>query len=320
MPPFFKNAAIHLLLAIVTVAVTGVLGEIILRVKNSDDKNYTIEMWEYARELKTISTDPELGHVHVRNTSASLQGTDISINSLGMRGPEPELPAQGKQTVLLLGSSITLGWGVPEKNILRAELERRLGRGYQVLNGGVGNYNTYRAVRYYEKEWRKTVKPDVIVVHYFVNDAEYLPPSVGNALVRNSQLAVTLYYIAQRFLKGSPGVDSLVDHYKQVYRPDSRGYKDMVGALKRLRDLAAEDGTKVVLSMIPDIHQLENYPFGFIHQRMRALADELGWTFVDFLKSLGSHKGPELWTIPGDPHPNAFVHKAMAEQLAPFIK
>ena len=82
----------------------------------------------------------------------------------------------------------------------------------------------------------------------------------------------------------------------------------------------AEDGTKVLLAMIPDIHQLEDYPFDFIHQRMRALADELGWTFVDFLKSLGSYKGPELWTIPGEPHPNAFVHKAMAEQLAPFIK
>jgi hypothetical protein len=277
-------------------------------------------MWEYARELKTISPDPELGHVHVRGTSATLQGTEISINSLGMRGPEPELPAQGKQTVLLLGSSITLGWGVPEKNILRAELERSLGDGYQVLNGGVGNYNTYRAVRFYEKEWRKIVKPDVIVVHYFVNDAEYLPPSAGNILVRNSQLAVTLYYIAQRFLKGSPGVDALVDHYRQVYEPDNRGYKDMVSALKRLHKMAVEDGTKVVLSMIPDIHQLENYPFDFIHQRMRAMADELGWTFVDFMDSLKSYKGPELWTIPGDPHPNAFVHKAMALQLAPLIR
>lgn len=320
MPPFLKNAGIHLVLTIITVMVAGVLGEIMLRVKNSDDSNYTIEMWEYARELKTISPDPELGHVHVRSTSATLQGTEISINSLGMRGPEPELPAQGKQTVLLLGSSITLGWGVPEKNILRAELERSLGPGYQVLNGGVGNYNTYRAVRFYEKEWRKTVKPDVIVVHYFVNDAEYLPASVSNVLVRNSQLAVTLYYIAQRLLKGRPSIDSLVDHYKQVYQQENRGYKYMVAALKRLREMAAEDGTKVVLSMIPDIHQLKDYPFDFIHQRMRALAEELGWTFVDFMKSLGSYKGPELWTIPGDPHPNAIVHKAMAEQLAPFIK
>ena len=76
----FKNAAKHLLLAVVTVAVTAVFGEIILRIKNSDGRNYTIEMWEYARELKTISADPELGHVHVRNTSAMLQGIDISIN------------------------------------------------------------------------------------------------------------------------------------------------------------------------------------------------------------------------------------------------
>ena len=77
---------------------------------------------------------------------------------------------------------------------------------------------------------------------------------------------------------------------------------------------------KVILAMIPDIHQLEDYPFGFVHQRMRMIADELGWTFVDFMDSLLSFKGPELWTIPGDPHPNAFVHGVMARQLVPIIK
>lgn len=41
-------------LALVTSVVTFVKGEGTLRIKNSDQKNYTIEMWRYARELKRV--------------------------------------------------------------------------------------------------------------------------------------------------------------------------------------------------------------------------------------------------------------------------
>jgi len=307
-------------LALITLAITGILGEVMLRIKNSDQQNYTIEMWRYANELKELSPNPKFGHVHVPNRSARLQGIDISINSLGMRGPEPDLGKTGDKKILLLGSSITLGWGVPEEQSLRGQLESKLGKGFRVFNGAVGNYNVSRSVALFKEAWRKTIKPDVVVVHYFINDAEYLPPGTDNVFVRNSQLAVILYYIVQGFLRGSYDLSALIEHYRKVYLLDSRGYKEMRRALADLRAMAEADGFKVVFAMIPDIHQLQSYPFGFIHKQMRGVVGKFGWGFVDFLDSLKGYEGPELWTIPGDPHPNGLVHGLMAEQLLPYVR
>ncbi len=308
-----------IVLVAITLVLTGAAGEVMLRLKNGDQKNYVIEMWRYASELKVIADDSNLGHVHQPGKSAALQGVDIAINSLGMRGPEVTTPVAGQKTVLLLGSSITLGWGVQEDKTLRAVLEKNLSKKYRVLNGGIGNYNVVRSVKNYETRWRQTVKPDVIVLHYFINDAEYLPPSIDNPIFRHSQLAVILYHIIQGLMQGAPDISALVKHYKNVYEPENRGYREMLVALDRLKELADQDGTKIILAMIPDIHQLENYPFGFVHKKMQKLTADRNWSYVDFLKSLDSYKGPELWTIPGDPHPNGTVHRLMAEQLTPFI-
>lgn len=307
-----------LILAFLTVLVTAILGEVLLRVKNSDQKNYTVEMWRYAKELKTISSDPELGHVHIPNSSARLQGVDFAINSHGMRGVEPNL-GDSKKKVLLIGSSITLGWGVRESETLRGHLERLLGARYEVLNGGVGNYNASRSVALFRKKWRDLVKPDVVILHYFVNDAEYLPPSKDNFIIRNSQLGVILYYIVQGLMKGSIDMSMLVDHYREVYEPDSRGYLEMVSALDSLDEMAKADGFRVILAMVPDIHQLKDYPLGFIHRKMAELAARRGWQFVDFYADLAGYEGPELWTIPGDPHPNGMAHGIMARTLTSAI-
>lgn len=307
--------------ALVTLVVTAGVGEAVLRIKNSDQRNYNIEMWRYARELKKISPDPRLGHVHVPHAAARLQNVDFSINSLGMRGPEPDLSAPGRKKVLLLGSSISLGWGVPEEESIGGRLRQILGSGFEVLNGSVGNFNTMRSITLFEKSWKKEVNPDVVVVNYFLNDAENLPSGTNNFLMRNSQFAVTVFFIYNNFIKFKDAdVSSLSEHYDDVYRPERQGYRDMIDAMDRLNAMAREDGFKVVLAMIPDIHQLENYPFQFIHERMAGIAEEREWDFVDFLGDLGGYKGPELWTIPGDPHPNGLVHRLMAERLAPIIR
>ncbi len=313
-----KNLSRHALIVLITLILTGVMGEVMLRIKNSSQQNYVIEMWRYARELKRISDDKRFGHVHIPNSQARLQNTDIAINSLGMRGPEVK-PGDAKK-ILILGSSITLGWGVPEEKTLAAQLQQELGDRFQVLNGGVGNYNLSRSVAYFKEHWRQEIKPDLVILNYFINDAEYLGPSADNFIFRNSQLAVTLYHVVQGMLKGSFDMTALIAHYTEVYRPDSKGYQDMLAAMKEMKEMADRDGFLVIFSMIPDVHQLRDYPFGFIHERMKALSEENNWPFVDLFIPLKEFEGPELWTIPGDPHPNDVAHGIMARHLAPYIK
>lgn len=275
-------------------------------------------MWRYAREIKQVDDTPLIGHSHRPSAQGTFQNVGIATNSLGMRGPEPSKRASVK-TALLLGSSITLGWGVNEEDTLRAVADHELRGKWQVLNGGIGNFNALRAVSLFRTKWRGKIHPDAVVVHYFVGDADKLAPSKENFVMHNSMLAVSLYYMVHQLFEGERGVDNLIRRYRAAYDPSAPGYVEMLGALADLNIMAKEDGFRVVLAMMPDVHQLQNYPFGFIHERMKEIAAEKGWTYIDFLDELKNFKGPELWAIPGDPHPNADAHRLMGLRLAQVL-
>jgi lysophospholipase L1-like esterase len=315
-----KNLIYSALLCVVSTVVALGAAELLLRVKNSSMKNYDIEMWRYAKELKTPSLDPSLGHEHVKNASALLQSVDIRLNEWGLRGGPVMVPAPPRR-ILVLGGSITLGWGVAEKDTMPARLQQRLrqeGEDVEVLNGGVGNYN---AERYIERFFTQLegLHPTDIVVQYFLRDAEKLDPGGGNILLRNSELAVTTW-IAFTRLANKSGEQSLVDHYKDVYREDQPGYIEMRKRLKMLADYAHAHNIRLFMAMTPDVHDLANYRFGFIHDRMKAIASEDGMTYVDFLPALGKRPPEEVWAMPGDPHPNALAQGLMADALLPVLR
>jgi len=318
--PRVKKHLLNLLAVTATALVVMGFGEGLLRIKHMDQMSYSVEMWRYAKELKTPVDDPKLGHIHIPDTSAELQNVSISINSLGMRGPELRGNDPDRRRILLLGSSITLGWGVAEENTLRARLQKRLGGKVEVLNAGVGNYSAERYVTLYRKRLQK-LNPDIIVVHYFVNDAEILPPPAGNWLIRHSQMALMLWQAVINLTVGRSDLKGLEAHYREVYAQGSEGRKRMEAALSELAQLARANGATVVLAMMPDIHNLSPYPFGFVHDHMRGIAERLDWTYVDLLQGFKDIKDPRsLFAIPGDPHPNADGHAIMTDTLVPTLE
>jgi lysophospholipase L1-like esterase len=294
--------------------------EILLRVKNSSMTNYDIEMWRYAKELKVKSPDPALDFDHVKSKSATLQSVEVRLNEWGLRGEQVKAAAADTRRILFLGGSITLGWGVPEAETVEERLEKMLadaGEKVQVLNGGVGNYNTQRYVSRFFKE-QAELKPTDIVVHYFLRDAEDLPPGGGNWLLRNSQAAVTLW-IAYHRLFDKKGEQTLVEHYRKVYEPGAPGFVAMQARLKDLADYAKARNIRLYLAMTPDVHNLVDYKFRFVHETMRQVAESRGYTFVDLLPAMLGRRPEELFAMPGDPHPNALGHKLMAETLFPIL-
>ncbi len=311
---FFANTAVFL----ITLAVGLLLAEAFLRVKNSDQKNYNIEMWRYAKSLKVISSDPELGHEHRPSSHAKLQNVDIRINSRGLRGAEITPLEAGQKRILLIGSSNTLAWGVSEKDSMAQKLSGNLGDRYQVLNAGIGNYNARRYVKLFESKLLD-LKPDIVVVHYFIRDAETLETGGGNFLLRNSELAVTLHQLLHSLSFSDKDPTKLVDHYRAMYAEGNPGRTHMEASLKRLNELSHQNNFKVILAMVPDIHAIKPYPFSFIHDHMKKIAAKLGWSYVDFGPSLEGIPQEELWAMPGDPHLNAKGQQIMAESLSGII-
>jgi hypothetical protein len=306
------------LTAVLVVLMVALAGEGLLRLKNANQLSHHVEMWRYAKELKQRDPDPAIGHSHRANSSARLQRVHIALDSFGMRGPEPDLGDHDRKRVLLLGSSITLGWGVAEGDSLRARLERGLEGRAQVWNAGIGNFNAGRYTALYER-LAPRLEPDIVVVHYFLRDAEPIPPPSDNILMRHSQLALMAWQAVEKALRGRAGLGGIEEHYRKLYAEDSEARRTMEASLTRLA--ADTRGKTVILAMMPDIHNLRNYPFKAIHAQMKSLAEGLGWRYVDLLPALESVPQPEaLYAIPGDPHPNADGHRLMAEALLPMLR
>lgn len=319
-PPNTSRALFSAILLIGSLAVSLVAGELVLRIKNSSMKTYDIEMWRYAKDLKVRSDDPALDFDHVKSRESVLQSVTIRLNDWGLRGGTvAPLPGGGRR-ILFLGGSIALGWGVPEEATVTARLEKQLvdaGQAAQVLNGGVGNYNTKRYVSRFFKELTE-LKPTDIVVHYFLRDAEDLPPGGDNVVLRNSQLAVTLW-IAYHRLFDKAGEQSLVDHYRNVYQPSAPGFVAMQASLAKLAEYARANNIRLYLAMTPDVHNLVDYKFGFVHDIMRDVAQRNGYTYVDLLPGMRGRPPEELFAMPGDPHPNSLGHQLMADAILPVI-
>jgi hypothetical protein len=315
-----RQRLFSLVLAVLSVIVSLGLAEVVLRVKNSSMTTYDIEMWRYAKELKAKSDDPHLDFDHVKSKSAMLQRVEIRLNEWGLRGgPVTPLPPGGRR-ILFLGGSIALGWGVAEGDTIEARLERLLrerGEQVQVLNGGVGNYNADRYVSRFFKEL-SGLQPTDLVVHYFLRDAEDLPPGGGNIALQRSQLAVTLWIAYHRAFDRS-GERSLVDHYRAAYQPDAPGFHVMRAKLAELSDHARAHGIRIYLAMTPDVHNLVDYKLAFVHDIMREVAANAGYVYVDLLPALRGQTPGALFAMPGDPHPNAFGHALMADALLPIV-
>src|SRR5262245_13027365 len=141
-----KRASSAMLFVVSLLLVVGVLigtGEVAVRLLNSGGMDYTLEMWKYARELKRVAADPKLGHEHVPGRTAHRMGVDVSINSHGLRDREIayQTPANTKR-ILMLGDSITFGWGVAFEKTASKQLESLINSSsrparYEVIDTGV---------------------------------------------------------------------------------------------------------------------------------------------------------------------------------------
>jgi len=313
-----KRFALAGALFLISTAFALGLAEVVLRVKNSSMKNYDIEMWRYARELKVPSADQIIGHEHVKRAESVLQSVPIRLNEWGLRGGP--VAANASRRILFLGGSITLGWGVSENDTITARVQQILRErepGTEVLNGGVGNYNAERYVARFFAQL-KDLNPTDIVVQYFLRDAEKLDASGGNLVLRNSQLAVTLWIAASRF-REKLGEASLTQHYIDVYREGQPGFVEMKASLRKLADYAKANNIRIYLAMTPDVHNLKQYRLGFVHDMIKRIATEVGYQYVDLLPAFGGLSPEEVWAMPGDPHPNAMGHELMAKAVVPLL-
>ena len=289
-------------------------GEVLVRLATADQRNYMIEMWRYATLLKRESVNPRVGHEHIPGSFAQLQGVDIAINSLGMRGPEPDLTNPQKRNIVILGDSVAFGWGVSEAGTLRGQLAQVLGDSANVMTTGVGNMNLEQIVAHW-LGFSPQIKTDTVIVLATARATELQEKERAGWLVRHSQLyALVLAFSKTLMLEHK----ELLAFYQKIWG-DGPGRVAMTRALDELRADQQRRDYRVVVALMPESHEFAPYRFGFITQVMQKEVVARGWQFIDLLPALADRPARSYWVMDQDPHPNADAFQRIARHLMPSV-
>lgn len=291
-----------------------------------DGMHFGIEMWKYTTRIKERASVAEMGHQHQPGARAFLMGAPVEINSHGLRDREHEwTKPRGTYRILVLGDSITFGWGVRAEDTFARQLEADLNARFagrptvEVINSGVGNYNTRQEVSYY-RERGHDYTPDLVILAFFINDAEPIRIPPRHPLALHSQAYVLFNSSVQGVLRGLGVWPNWRDYYRGLYADDAPGWQDCRGALDELFRLTRDQGADTLVAIIPELHVLgEDYPFADCEQKVVAEAADAGVRYVDLRPALASEVPESLWVSPGDAHPNARGHRLIADGLLPVV-
>lgn len=282
--------------------------------------DYNLEMWRYSSEMKQPLDRKNLPFLHYPNREGRYYGVSIKTNSEGLRDAEHshEKPA-GRTRVLMLGDSFVLGWGVAEEDGIPRNLDRMLnrdGNAYEVINMGVGNYNTAMEADLFE--WKGLAfHPDIVVLVYFVNDPEPIPRIswLSRVIRKRSYL---LAFLFDRYVALRPVLDRNFrwqEYYASLYASTAPALEENRSAARHLAELCRKNDIQLLIASYPELHSLKSYPFPEATGYVRSLAAECGAQFVDLLPSFASHDPETLWVSNEDTHGNALACRIAAEAI-----
>lgn len=219
----------------------------------------------------------------------------ISINSLGLRGPEVTLPKPpGSFRILILGDSFTEGKQVSFEETFARQLEGRLAaalpdRQWEVVNAGVSGYGTADEIKFFEA-YGHDLGADLVILGFFIgNDVmnNALSPffawkngelvenpvrPLSRAQIMRSRTAefLTSHFHFVQFLRdrlrelhgsrrpAEENEPTVADDSENASDPrDANGWAFSDALVGRLRGLVAESGAGFLLVAIPTRLQVD---------------------------------------------------------------
>jgi hypothetical protein len=288
-----------------------------------DGMLYELEMWKYAIEVKERDLRPDIGHRHRSNAHAKLMGQDVRTDQHGFRSPPiPDKPPSGTARIAFVGDSIAMGWGVAEKetfaNRVIADLQAS-GRKVDGFNMGVGNYNTLQELALF-RDVGVNLKPDIIVLAYFINDAEPIPRYSDNSWFDEHSAAwVVFRYRTDSLFRQFGEAPDWNHYYRALYDPRAQGWQRTKAALADFAKEARKIDAQLIVYNIPELRELKPYPFQDVTDKVRAAVEKQGVPFVDLLPSVENLDPANLWVTVPDPHPNGKAEITFAKAMLPQL-
>lgn len=249
-------------------------------------------------------------------------GVPVSINSNGLRDEEyqHEKP-EGVYRILVIGDSLTFGWGVNAEDIFSEILEKKLNerndihRKYkkiEVINGGIGNYNTRQESAFLEKEGLKYL-PDEVILAHFINDAEKTQREVDNFFTRGWMTYAHVVSVKNKVFSAMDESKRYDAYYNNLY--EGENFKEYEGVIDGFEGVLKENQIKLTVLILPEFHDFHNYAFSGVHDKIKNLFLKRGYPAFDALEVFYGSDAKDFWVAGDDPHPNATAHGIIADYL-----
>lgn len=271
-------------------------------------------------------------------------GIKVSYNSLGFIGNEIKSKQYGVFRILAIGDSITDATYLPQEeryvNRLGEILKKKANKGIEVINGGVGGYNTWQELELV-KDKLLQVEPDLIMVGICLNDyidtKPRLKDTAFNMVVENyrdGSRARYLDFLYQRsdlykFLYDSLSTlrrmrynDAGYRHYLEEYRFDinQADFKKWEIPFKEMITLAQRNNIKILFVLFPLDNQIVRGEKESCGSLSRFFKTE-GAYYLDLIKdfNLAAADGKVLFVKHDIIHPTSLGHYITAEAIANYI-
>lgn len=314
----------NLLIFLTTLIVSYAILEFGFRVYSDYVSIYDLEMHKYALKIKKRSEVKGLTHEHIPNSEAQLMGQKIAINNHGFRDSDLTNKKQNEHRTMVVGSSITMGWGVPYDSVFTQRLEYALNENqdsifYNIYNTGIGNYNTVREYVLFSKNLEE-VQPDKVVLHYFINDAEVLPEGNANFFVKHSYVLALLYVRVQQFMAvNESNFSTIGQYYLDLYGPDSKGWEETRAAILKFKEECQKKNISFTVLIQPDLHDLaSNSDQRKCHDIIIQFLTESDISYLDLFEAFSNNVKEDpsvIWVNSDDPHPDSKGHEIIFQSM-----
>jgi len=277
-----------------------------------------------------VKSEEPLGYVHKAKFEGNIGDSPIKINSRKLRDKEySQKKPENVFRIVCLGDSVTLGWGVRLEDTFEKKMEGLLNSTasaskFEVINAGVGGYNTVQIASFFRSEVQQ-LETDLVLLFFTVNDAgdrfEPFPAAKAESKDRISNVSHVLIEILKRILPTISGIMEYLTHPKVDYQsdylpPNDEGWRRSKEALRSVKSLSRKNGSKLIVFMIPAMQNLkENYSFGTIHTKLKQFCIEEKIPFFDLYDFFEGKNDSEVRISLIDGHPNEFAHDLIARSV-----
>ena len=266
-------------------------------------------MLKYAKSHKIISANKNIGLEHRSNVKKKLMNVEIKLNSQGFRN-NIDID-HSKKKILMLGDSITLGWGA--QNTFSYNLEKFLNSDIQVINAGIGNTNTYMQIYNFFENYSK-YNFDMIVLNFFVNDFERIIIKKSNLFVKNLYF---ISYFKAKILKILIE-NSLIDNYENFYLKtieDKEFVEVSLNLIEKLNEYCKKEKIIFVINYIPELRGMKNYKYNKQIKILENFSKQNKIKFINSLDVLQNYEDGTLWVTKEDSHYNDKAHLLVSKFL-----